>query len=170
MPFPRADGWPQDSSWECPSSASEKRDHFCAGFEEEVWGVFHCLSEVLRELKQSNANKNGTRMTAGARSRAAQLECCYLSQMSWQKSLRKGSTLANLEKELEKIHTGKKTDLGLCGFLFSYITKCYKIVRISLFQKKNVEPWWCQQHILVPAPTTCCTLGGGGLSRKLHFC
>lgn len=161
MPFPHADGWPQDSSWECPSSdvLQKKKDGFCAGFEEDVWGVFHCLGEVLSELKQSNANKNGTRMTAGARSTAAQLECCCLSQMSWQKSLRNGSTLANLEKELEKIHTGKKTDLGLCGFLFSCITKYSKIARILFFQNKNVEPWW---HILVTVPTTCCTLRGWG--------
>lgn len=52
-----------------------------------------------------------------------QLECWHLSRGSLQKSLRKG----NLEKELKKIQTQKKTDLGLCSFLFSYITKYYKI-------------------------------------------
>lgn len=83
MPFLHADGWPQNSSWECPSSdmLQTKRDCSCAGFEDKVLGVFHCLSKVLRELKQTNANKNCTRMTAGA-SRTARGLAPVLSAMA----------------------------------------------------------------------------------------
>lgn len=146
MPFPHADSWPQNSSWECPSSDMlwEKRDRSCAGFEEEVLGVFHCLSKVLRELKQTKANTNCTGMRAGARSTAVQLERWRLSlECHGRKAWEKVARWVTWKKSWRK-YTQKGTDLGLYSFLFSYITKYYKIKNsqyFTLFQSKNVEPW-----------------------------